>query len=451
LRATDNISLHLAHGFEYDRPTVKLDLAGVAGQTIEQTFRLKQGIDMQALNWMSGDSHVHSLSPAGAMRQMAIEDVDYTNLMFIGPQHPLYLRGFVTGKAHPVSTKDRIVYVSQEVRDMNQGHMTLMGMRYPIEPVLVYTGTGKRESEKRPNEPLNSEVTERMRAQGGLAFTAHYLFWPGHGSAVGGALGLLDGLEWTSTDIVNNNRFTMQRLAVPGYEQKPTGADSGRLYYHMLNCGARLPLIGGTDKMSAARPVGSVARTYANVKTWDHDGMMNAIRAGSTFVSYGPLLRFTANGQSIGTDLKFKGDGPFEVTLEVDCFSQRSLDYIQVIHNGQVAHEIKPQPGAKATSFKHTLTVSESGWIALRTGQNKVNPVEWWGRTMAAHTSPVYVTVNDQAPANDESARYLIARVNSTLKWADTDAIWSGEPSKQSAMDSFRKARRFYERALRSP
>lgn len=450
LRALEGYTIHLAHGFEYTRPTFQIDLANKLGQTVERTFKLKQGIDMGALGWMSADSHIHSLSPVGAINQMAIEDVDYTNLMFIGPQHPLYLRGLVTGEPNPISTKDRIVYVSQEVRDMNQGHMTLMGMRYPIEPVLVYTGTGRREPEERPNEPLNSEVTERMHAQGGLAFTAHFLFWPGHGSAVGGAIDLLDGLEWTSTDIVNNGRLTMQRLAVPGYEQKPTGADSGQLYYHMLNCGVRLPLIGGTDKMSAARPVGSVSRTYANVgKDWSHEGMMDAIRQGATFVSNGPLLRFRANGQRVGSDLAFKGEGPFTVKIEGECFSQRPLDYIQVVHNGQVVYEMKPGGDQKSMAFAHTLTVKESGWVAVRTGQNKVNPIEWWNRTMAAHTSPTYITVNGEAPANDASATYLMARIDSTVKWAETEAIWSTSQTKETAMESFRKARHFYEEALK--
>lgn len=143
LRALDGYTVRLFHGLEFEQPAVTLNLACLARQTLERTFELNQGIDMQALGWMSADSHVHSLSPEGAVKQMKIEDVDYTNLMFIGPEHPLYTRGSVTGKPHPVSTKDHIVYVSQEVRDREQGHVTLMGMRDPIEPVLVYTGTGK--------------------------------------------------------------------------------------------------------------------------------------------------------------------------------------------------------------------------------------------------------------------------------------------------------------------
>lgn len=448
LRAIDRYTIRVAHGFEYEQPIFSLDLSGKAGQTIERTFQLKQGVDMQTRGWMSADSHVHSLSPEGALRQMGIEDVDYTNLMFIGPEHPLYVRGFVTGKPHPVSTAERIVYVSQEVRDMNQGHMTLMGMSEPIEPVLVYTGTGKTELVPRPNEPLNWEVTQRMHQQGGLAFHAHFLFWPGHGSAVGGALNLLDGLEWTSTDIVHNKRWTRQGLSIPGYEIRPTGADSGKLYYRMLNCGVRLPLIGGTDKMSAARPVGSVSRTYAKVDEWSHDGFLNAVRRGETFVTNGPLLTFTANDAAIGSDLQYSGSGTSTVTVEGECFSQRPISYIQIIQDGNVVHEIRNNNLSKTTSIKKQLTFERSGWIAFRAGHDEANPEDWWGYTMAAHTSPTYITVNNEPPANAGDAEYLLARLDTTLEWAETNAIWSDPSTKQNAIQSFRKARRFYELAL---
>jgi hypothetical protein len=448
LRALDKYSVRIFHGFEYDQQQITLDLKGKQGQTLDRTFRVKQGIDMQARGWMSADSHVHSLSPEGALRQMMIEDVDYTNLMFIGPDHPLLTRGFVTGLPHPVSTKDRIVYVSQEVRDMEQGHMTLLGMRHPIEPVLVYTGTGKREPEPLPNEPLNWQVTKRMHEQGGLAFHAHFLFWPGHGSAVGGALNLLDGLEWTSTDIVNNHRRTMQSLAIPGYEEKPTGLDSGRLYYRMLNCGVRLPLIGGTDKMSAARTVGSVARTYAKVSDWTHDGFMKALREGNTFVTNGPLLSLTANEQPLGSDLRFSGTGPFIVNVKAECFSQRPINYIQLIQDGQVVHEIRGSHLPKQNAFTHKINFKQSGWIALRVGHDTPDPEDWWGYTQAAHTSPIYVSVNNKAPANSEDAEYLLARLETTLKWAKTEAIWSSSTSKEIAISSFEEARRFYKNAL---
>jgi hypothetical protein len=44
------------------------------------------------------DTHVHNLTPLGAIRQMPVEGIDYVNLMFIGPGHPLLRRKYITGK-----------------------------------------------------------------------------------------------------------------------------------------------------------------------------------------------------------------------------------------------------------------------------------------------------------------------------------------------------------------
>ena len=52
-------------------------------------------------------------------------------------------------------------------------------------------------------------------------------------------------------------------------------------YYAYLNCGYRLPLVGGTDKMTADVPVG-VYRTYANLgqEEFSYRAWASSVRAG---------------------------------------------------------------------------------------------------------------------------------------------------------------------------
>ena len=80
-------------------------------------------------------------------------------------------------------------------------------------------------------------------------------------------------------------------------------------YYRYLNCGYRLPLVGGTDKMSSEVPVG-LYRTYAQL---DRRGV-HATRAGAerfargrTFLSGGPLLAFTVDGGESATPSSWPG------------------------------------------------------------------------------------------------------------------------------------------------
>jgi hypothetical protein len=82
-------------------------------------------------------------------------------------------------------------------------------------------------------------------------------------------------------------------------------------YYRYLNCGYKLPLVGGTDKMSASVPVG-MYRTYVHIpddEPFTFDNWCKHMRGGDTFLSSGPLLRFRVNGQPMGHTIKLPGNG----------------------------------------------------------------------------------------------------------------------------------------------
>lgn len=445
VRARSSVLLKFAHGLEYPITVVKLDLADMAGKTLEKTVSLHRGINMRAKGWMSADTHVHNLTPLGAIRQMPVEAIDYVNLMFIGPKHPLYRRGLLTGKPASVSTGDHIVYVSQEVRDANQGHMTLIGIKTPIRPIRAYTGVEKVvRLPALPNEPLNWEVFDHLRAEGGLAYHAHYLFWPGWGSPVGAAIDKLDGLEWLQTDIASRGDRTRQNIEIPGYGKRA----GGQMWYDMLNCGAKLPVIGGTDKMNAGRVVGGSCRTYVKVQEWTHEGFLAGLRTGETFVTNGPLLHLTANGQAIGSTLKFRGDGPFSVKVRAGCFTQRPIKFLELVVNGKVVSKVGVREGQKTVEISKDVSFDKSGWLAVRARHERSDPDNWHHTIAAAHSSPIYVTVNDELPAVKASAEYMTARLEATLQWAETQAMWSSDEYKSKAIESFKKAEQFYRAAL---
>jgi hypothetical protein len=374
---------------------------------------------------------------------MKAESLDYVNLMFIGRNHPLHRAGLVTGR--PAIAEDgRIVYVSQEIRDAQQGHMTLIGLSEPIQPINARTGV-EENLPYIPHEPLNWEAYDRLHEQGGLAFHAHYLYWPGHGSAVSAALAKLDGIEWLTPDMVERNNKTRQNIEVPGHPL--TGA--GPMWYYMLNSGARLPVIGGTDKMNAGRVVGGGNRTYARVDSWDHDGFVDALSRGETFTSNGPMLDFTANGRPIGSEIKFNGEGPFTVTVEAGCYTEKPINYFHVVQDGKVVLDQPVERTQKSVRVKVDLKFEKSGWIAVRSGATQRDPNNWEGAYTAAHSSPIYVNVNDQLPADKYSAQYMIARVGVAIDWVKTTAQFSTDEYHQRAIDSFEKALRFYQEALK--
>ena len=69
-------------------------------------------------------------------------------------------------------------------------------------------------------------------------------------------------------------------------------------WYRYLSCGYFDPAVGGTAEMTAMTAVGTI-RTYARIpdgRPFDYGAWMDAVRAGNTFVTYGPLMEFRVEG-----------------------------------------------------------------------------------------------------------------------------------------------------------
>ena len=68
-----------------------------------------------------------------------------------------------------------------------------------------------------------------------------------------------------------------------GLESIRWNRDSEETYYRYLKAGYKLPLVGGTDKMSNEVPVG-LYRTYARLDgEFTYEAWCSAVRAGRTF------------------------------------------------------------------------------------------------------------------------------------------------------------------------
>ena len=448
LPATDGFVLRIQHGLEYERLTESLDLADREGESVELQFELRRSIDMQARGWMSADTHVHAMTPNAMRVAMTVEDVDYANLMLYLEDDTAWATGL--GLTEPPDGDDHIVFISQEIRDFQQGHLTLLGLKDPIEPRLEYSGRSKHQAilPARPNEPLNWDVVEQARSQGALAVHANSLLWPGHGLAACAGLGELDGVEWLETDIVTKLYESRQEIEVTGFDGRSTNA----IWYRLLDCGRQLPLLAGTDKFGNAMTIGGSARTYVQVPRWDHIGFLEGVAAGATFVTNGPLLFFEVEGQPPGSTIPLTGDGPFKVGVSIECHSWSPIDVIEIVRDGMVVSRI-PSEGDRATGYsvqaERTIEFRRSGWLAVRARAIEADLESWQGRIPAAHTSAVRIQVDGLPARPNRSARYFINRLDASRDWAESEGEWSSEATKAQALEGFRRARAYFERQLR--
>jgi hypothetical protein len=365
------VIVDVARGFEYEplRQRVRIE----PGQR-ELTLRLRRWTSMNANGWYSGDSHVHFLSTQGSLLEQQGEDLNVVNLL--QSQWGSLFTNTEDFTGAPTTTDDGryLTWVSQENRQPFFGHMVLWGLTRPVMP---WCTDGPNEAELGAwQETTMSDWADRCHEQAGTVVIPHFPL-PNGEPAVLIATGRADAIEM----IVQRRSF---------HEE----------YYRYLNSGYRIPLVGGTDKMTAEVPVG-IYRTYAKLgdEEFTYDAWCRAVRAGRTFLSGGPMLRFEVDGYAPGDTLRISGPGT--VTVSAVAESIFPLGTLEVVLNGEVMASSDGTSSARRLELYTDVLVEESSWVAARCG----GPHYWdgpshrgpWERRIFAHTSPVYVTLGDGA------------------------------------------------------
>src|SRR5262249_28810420 len=115
---------------------------------------------------------------------------------------------------------------------------------------------------------------------------------------------------------------------------------SQEIYYHLLNCGVRLPPSAGSASGVLPNPVG-YNRVYVHVgKDFDHGQWWAGLRAGRWFVTNGPLLRVEANGKLPGHVFRAAEDEGVQVEVKARLTTRDPIRRLEIIKDGQVERAI---------------------------------------------------------------------------------------------------------------
>ena len=383
------VIVDIARGFEYEPLRTKVTIE--PGQR-DLTLRIKRWIDMKARGWYSGDSHVHFLSSQGAHTEAQGEDLGVVNLLQ-SQWGSLFTNTEDFTGAPSVSQKgDSIVYVGQENRQHFMGHMILWGLKRPVMP---WCSDGFGEAELGGSmETTLSYWADEAHAQGGYVINPHFPMPNGEPAALV-ATGRLDGVEMIRMTEFNHGE-----------------------YYRYLNCGYRLPLVGGTDKMSADVPVG-IYRTYARIpdEEFGYEAWCRSVAAGRTFLSGGPIIHLTVDGREVGDTVEMSGPG----TVEVEAWAESifPLSTLEIVQDGRVVASTGSNGAARRLEIKEKLKVDGHTWLAARCGGPEYfgsKHLDAWRRGVFAHTSPVYVACGGEWWMFDEGvARNMLTLIEGDL------------------------------------
>jgi hypothetical protein len=231
------------------------------------------------------------------------------------------------------------------------------------------------------------------REQGGLAVSVHFPY-PAGEQAADVVLGKIDAVE-----LFPDSGLRLQH------------------WYRALNCGYKLPVVGGTDKMGAGTPVGG-SRTYAQMggEPLNSAGWAKAVRTGNTFMTTGPLLLFEADGRAPGSEIRL-GQGGGSVEILAQARSVTPIHRVDIIWNGRVAASREHREGAREITLKEQIRISGPGWLAARCS-SKLRP------RLMAHTSPVYVQVPGRDTFSETAATYMLTQIEAAQTWVETLATF---------------------------
>ena len=396
---TGRVLVDVARGFEYEPLRGEIEIK--PGQR-ELELRLDRWTDMNAEGWYSGDTHVHFLSGDGANVEAAGEDLNVVNVLQSQWGSLFTNTEDFIGRPRVSDDGRTIVYVSQENRQHFLGHLTLLGL---TDPVMPWCSDGPTEAEPGGSmETTLSHWADACHAQGGTVVIPHLPFPNGEPAALI-ATGRADAVEMLTQ-----------------------GPFAHTEYYRYLNGGYRLPLVGGTDKMSSEVPVG-LYRTYVRLPSdepFNYESWCAGMAAGRTFLSGGPLIKLRVDGHEPGDTLHLNGNGngnAGSVTVEASVESILPVHTLQIVQEGRVVAEAQDATGARRLRLTETIQASGPTWLAARCGGPSYFDApehhDVWHRQRFAHTSPVYVAAGDEEWSmwSDDTAQYMLTLVDGSLEY----------------------------------
>ena len=308
-----------------------------AGQTGALTVSLQRYLNQPMRGWFSGDTHLHLMRDTtddlDVWGQVAAEDVSVGNLLEMGNIVTTHFRQPAWGKA------------GRFVRD---GHMIASGQE---DPRTTQRGHTIHHNLAKPFHLATDEffayhkVFEASHAQGGVSGYAHHgqLFNGRRGLALDVPFGLVDFIE-----VLQGGRLD-------------TAA-----WYPFLNLGYKVSPAAGSDYPYFGPSLPGAERYYVKLdRDFDADAWYASFKAGHVFVTNGPMLDFTVNGEPMGEELRVaKG-----TKLDIAAAAQLNPDIdqlgrLEIVVQGDVV-ATQPAKGLDHVAIRKTLVADRSMWIAV--------------------------------------------------------------------------------------
>ena len=189
------------------------------------------------------------------------------------------------------------------------------------------------------------------------------------------------------SSMMENEAWGKPRDAARLPPPRGNGLWSQEIYYHILNCGLRVPPSAGSASGVLPNPVG-YDRVYVHVDgEMSYDKWWQGLKAGHSFVTNGPLLLVRANKQLPGHVFTAPEGGKVVVHLDARLISLDRVPALEIVKNGCVEQRVSPD--SLAAGKLATITFDRSGWFLVRAVADFPYTFRF------ASTAPFYVEIGD--------------------------------------------------------
>jgi hypothetical protein len=276
-----------------------------------------------------------------------------------------------------------------------------------------------------------ADLCDQCHRKGGLVIGYAFLYYDSPHAAHGELLadlilGKVDALEMAGFENAEADSESRQELHL-------------KWWYLLLDCGFRVPVVGGSGKDMNLMSLGS-KRTYALLEPgqpFTYKNWIEAVRAGRTFVTSGPLLSFTVNGQPPGAVLDVPVGAAVRARAEVR--SLRPLARLEILANNRLVAGVDVSGSPAQAVVEAEVSLPQGGWLVARCWGPYDDALEDWH---AAQSSPVYVQVEGRRPPADPAAVARFAeQLQQMLRWVAEEARCEDELQRQRLAAVFQEAR----------
>ena len=220
------------------------------------------------------------------------------------------------------------------------------------------------------------------------------------------AAGQIDSIEVAHSHICRDTTINDEadgkprdRKRYPSY--KGNAEWSQEIYFRLLECGLRIPPTAGSGSGESPNPVG-YNRVYVHVDgEFTYEKWWQNLRAGQVFVTNGPLMKPSVEGELPGHVFQADAGAKLEFEIGLTLSTREPISYLEIIKDGHVEHEIRFDEYAKSGKLPK-LQFDRSGWFLIRAVTDVPKTYRF------AMTGPYYVEIGYQRRISKSAAQFFL-------------------------------------------